>query len=270
MTQSASNETSQDSCPDTAVLPGPIAIEAAQPRSEEGIGESSTDAQISEPKPEETPEPVPVLSPKEELVSEQKESSPRPSHRRYTDIRGRSANIRRKPDSIPVRTTEELQLPESVVSNLEGSPKAVVVPATEQTEGTEFIAQSPEETKACEVVRPKQEEIRQVADETTELSQPEPEPVLGTKSETLQEPESPPLLPKGSYNIDFDSIDLESFNPFGTKSKVGTVTALPGSGTQTPAKKVSPKEASPNKLTPKNSFPKKASPKKPSPKEGKQ
>ena len=98
------------------------------------------------------------------------------------------------------------------------------------------------------------------------MNQLEGEFVLGTKSETPQEPEpeSPPLLPKGSYNIDFDSIDLENFNPFGAKSKISTDTALPGQ----PSTQIqfSPKKASPKKLSPKKTSPKKASPKKPSPK----
>ena len=35
----------------------------------------------------------------------------------------------------------------------------------------------------------------------------------------MEEPESPPPLPKGGYNIDWDNFD-ENINPFETKSKV--------------------------------------------------
>lgn len=80
-----------------------------------------------------------------------------------------------------------------------------------------------------------------------------------------EEPQSPPIAPKGSYNIDFDSIDFENFNPFETKSKVSNNgEALPAqnsvSDTAVSVKKDTPAKASPKKPV------KKATPKKPTPK----
>ncbi len=98
---------------------------------------------------------------------------------------------------------------------------------------------------------------------------PDPTPLEKAPEEATAAPDSPPPLPpKGSYNIDFDSIDLENFNPFGTKSKVSLDSALPSSPPVPPVQVEEPAEV--KKPTPKKPVAKKASPKKAavSPKKG--
>ena len=156
------------------------------------------------------------------------------------------------PQSSSVPTSDEVQVPESSVSSTE------VTPETVETLATEEVASWPQEEQEPEVVAAKSEEVS-----APEVNLSEPD----SKAELPPEPGSPPLVPKGSYNIDFDSIDLENFNPFGTKSKVVNYSALPGPPPEQPkpvAEKASPKAATPKKVTPKKS-PKKVSPKKPSP-----
>ena len=108
----------------------------------------------------------------------------------------------------------------------------------------------------------------QVAAAVPAVKHDDPEIVANAEDQLPPKPESPPLVPKGSYNIDFDSIDLENFNPFGTKSTVANDTPLPGAPTnqaESEPNKESPKKVTPKK-TPKKISPKKASPKKALPK----
>ena len=108
----------------------------------------------------------------------------------------------------------------------------------------------------------------QVAAAVPAVKQDDPEIVANAEDQLPPKPESPPLVPKGSYNIDFDSIDLENFNPFGAKSTVVNDTPLPGAPTnqsESEPNKESPKKVTPKK-TPKKVSPKKASPKKALPK----
>ncbi len=117
------------------------------------------------------------------------------------------------------------------------------------------------------------ESVKSEQTEPVGPDQPQTEPfppVEETNAEAA--PDSPPLVPKGSYNIDFDAIDLDSFNPFGTKSRVDNDTDLPVKKPASPAqpspekpvahKQPTPKKATPRKSTPKKTTPKKASPKK--------
>ena len=155
--------------------------------------------------------------------------------------------------SFPVPTADQAQSPTGDVSNTEIHTE-VDVPACE-----ELSESKPLETEVTEAdstsLKPTLEEEKQALSESLPAAECEPTP----------EPSSSPLVPKGSYNIDFDAIDLENFNPFGTKSKVGNDTILPSpSAVQPSPEKTSVGEGSPPKATPKKS-PKKVSPKKASP-----
>ena len=155
--------------------------------------------------------------------------------------------------SFPVPTADQAQSSTGDVLDSEIHTE-VDVPACE-----ELSKSKPLETEVTEAdstsLKPTLEEEKQAQSESLSAAECEPTP----------EPSSPPLVPKGSYNIDFDTIDLENFNPFGTKSKVGNDTILPSpSAVQPSPEKTSVGEGSPRKTTPKKS-PKKVSPKKASP-----
>ncbi len=143
-------------------------------------------------------------------------------------------------------------------------------------EGTNIDWASEEE--ALSTVQVQEEHVTQSESLPTTPPKDLPSPaVVEPPSGDQEAPSSPPLIPKGSYNIDFDSIDLENFNPFGTKSKVGhdndsiPVNAKPIEvGTpeidhdvpKQPPKKASAKKSPPKKVSPRKVSPKKAPPKK--------
>ena len=122
---------------------------------------------------------------------------------------------------------------------------------------------SPEKNEKLIPTAIEKDHSEQVATAVPEVKQDDPEIVANAEDQLPPKPESPSLVPKGSYNIDFDSIDLENFNPFGTKSKVVNDTPLPGASTD--QTELEPNKESPKKVTPKKT-PKKISPKKTSPK----
>ena len=206
--------------------------------SQEVLGnESNTEVKVTELEQE---EPVHLESSKFAPEPEQAFESVKP-------------NQEETAESSPVSASDQVQPPSGDVLNTD-------INTGLDTPGCEELSKSkPLETEATETASTS---LKQTLEEE-KLAQSESLPA--TECEPTPEPSSPPLVPKGSYNIDFDAIDLENFNPFGTKSKVDNDAVLPGpSAVQPSPEKTLVGESSPPKATPKKS-PKKVSPKKASP-----
>ena len=174
-------------------------------------------------------------------------------------------------------TPEPEQASESVKPNQEETEKSFSVSTFDQAQSSLGDTLNTEINTELDVPSCEESESKPLETEVTEAAgtslkpalkvekQAQSESLSATECEPTPEPSSPPLVPKGSYNIDFDAIDLENFNPFGTKSKVGNDTILPSPSAVQPSPEKTPVgEDSPPKNTPKKS-PKKVSPKKASP-----
>ena len=168
---------------------------------------------------------------------------------------------------VPIPVTQELNaaVPE-VNESIKEVPQSLEQEIVENKKNS-----SPQKEESSKIVEPSceptnEEVLLEKPPSNTQVeSGPSAEP-----SANQETPSSPPLVPKGSYNIDFDSIDLESLDPFGTKSKVSSdVDSLPLSAkpvenpTVPPATQDKPEniKTSPKKPSPKKVSPKKASPK---------
>ena len=172
---------------------------------------------------------------------------------------------------VPIPVTQELNaaVPE-VNESIKEVPQSLEQEIVENKKNS-----SPQKEESAKIVEPSCEKTNEEV--LLEKSPSNTQGLSAEPSANQETPSSPPLVPKGSYNIDFDSIDLESLDPFGTKSKVSSdVDSLPvsakpvESSTVPPATqdkpeniKTSPKKPSPKKVSPKKASPKVSPKKKP-------
>ncbi len=176
-------------------------------------------------------------------------------------------------EEVPEFVTQEVT---PVVPEVPESVKGVPQSLQQETVGDkkEPISQREESAKVTEpVCEPLSGEGPNIDLVSVEEAPPSTQAQAELSSQALplstnqENPSSPPLVPKGSYTIDFDSIDLESFNPFGTQNKVvNDLDSLPLSSQPVENASVPPViqdiKASPTKPSPQKVSPKK-SPKKP-------